>query len=80
MKSDIQIRYEGFQVLFANMDIIDAEKFIALINRDRFDYTKWREKLFENMSVEEIIEKGREFAVDFRKIRGNVIARYPDQS
>jgi hypothetical protein len=56
------------------MDIIDAEKFIALINRDRFDYTKWREKLFENMSVEEIIEKGREFAVDFRKIKGNVIS------
>jgi len=80
MKSDIQIRYEGFQVLFANMDIIDAEKFIALINRDRFDYTKWREKLFENMSVEEIIEKGREFAVDFRKIQGNIIARQPDQS
>lgn len=75
MKSDIQIRYEGFQVLFANMDMIDAEKFIALINRERFDYTKWRETLFENMSVEEIIEKGRAFAVDFRKIKGNFIAR-----
>ena len=69
MKSDLQIRYEGFQVLFANMDVIDAEKFIALINRDRFDYTTWRETLFEHMSVEEIIEKGRAFAVDFRKIR-----------
>lgn len=40
MKSDMQIRYEGFQALFDNMDIVDAEKFIALINRDRFDYTK----------------------------------------
>jgi len=46
---------------------------LSLINRDRFDYTKWRENLFKNMSVEEIIEKGREFAVDFRKIKGNVI-------
>jgi len=72
MKSDTQIRHEGFQALFANMDIIDAEKFIALINRDRFDYTKWREKLFEGMSVEEIIEKGRKFAVDFRKLKGKI--------
>ncbi|MEZ4525175.1 MAG: hypothetical protein R2941_04570 [Desulfobacterales bacterium] len=72
MKSDIEIRQEGFQVLFANMDFIDAEKFIALMRRDRFDYTKWRENLFENMSVEELIEKGRKFAVDFRKIKGNL--------
>ena len=55
--------------------IVDAEKFIALINRDRFDYTKWRENLFENMTVEELIEKGRKFAVDFRKIQGDVIAQ-----
>jgi len=51
------------------MDFIEAEKFIASINRDRSDYTKWREHLFENMTVEEIIEKGRKFAVDFRKIK-----------
>jgi len=42
---------------------------------NRFDYTKWREKLSENMSVEELIEKERKFAVDFRKIKGDVIAR-----
>jgi len=72
MKSDSQIRYEGFQALFTNMDIIDAERFIALMNRDHFDYTKWQAKLFENMSIEEIIEKGQQFAVDFRKIKGNI--------
>jgi len=72
MKSDNQVKHEGFQVLFKGMDIVDAERFIALINRERFDYTKWRETLFENMSIEEIIENGRKFAVDFRKIKGSV--------
>lgn len=72
MKSDNQVKHEGFQILFKNMDIVDAERFIALINRDRFDYTKWRENLFENMTVDEIIENGRKFAVDFRKIKGSV--------
>jgi hypothetical protein len=68
MKSDIQIRHEGFKALFANLDVVDAEKFITLISRDRFDYTKWRENLLENMTVEDIIKQGQEFAVDFRKI------------
>ena len=72
MKSDNQIRHEGFKTLFSNMDIVDAERFIAIINRERFDYTKWREGLFEDMSVEQIIEQGRRFAVDFRKIKGNI--------
>jgi len=45
---------------------------VYLDNCCRFDYTKWQEKLFENMSIEEIIEKGRQFAVDFRKIKGNI--------
>lgn len=72
MKSDSQVRHEGFKTLFENMDVIDAERFISLINRERFDYTKWRSGLFENMSVDEIIEQGRRFAVDFRKIKGNI--------
>lgn len=72
MKSDNQVKHEGFQLLFKHMDIVDAERFIALINRDRFDYTKWRKNLFENMTVDEIIENGRKFAVDFRKIKGSV--------
>jgi hypothetical protein len=52
------------------MDIIDAEKFITLINRERFDYTKWRQNLFEDMSVSDIVQKGRDFAVEFRAFRG----------
>jgi len=68
MKSDIQIRHEGFKALFANLDVVDAERFIALINRDRFDYTTWRRNLFEDMTIEDIIKQGHEFAVDFRKI------------
>jgi hypothetical protein len=34
-----------------------------LIQREPFDYTKWQEHLFEDMSIEEISEK----AAGFRK-------------
>ncbi|PKL31122.1 MAG: hypothetical protein CVV45_15580, partial [Spirochaetae bacterium HGW-Spirochaetae-10] len=66
MKSDQQIRKEGFDILFKNMDNVEAERFIALINRERFDYTKWRQPLFEDMTPEEIIQKGQQYAKDLR--------------
>jgi hypothetical protein len=72
MRSDAEIRQKGFQVLFEHMDVIEAEKFITLINRDRFDYTKWRHDLLEDKSIEEIITEARAYAIDFRKIEGQV--------
>lgn len=70
MKTDNQVLQEGYNLLFNNMDIVDAEKFIALIQRNRFDYTEWRKNLFENMTIDEIITEGKKFAVDFRNING----------
>ena len=72
MRSDSEIKNDGFQVLFKHMDSIEAERFISLINAEQSDYTKWRQNLFEDMSLEEIYTKGREFAIDFRKIKGNL--------
>ena len=31
-----------------------TEKFISIINREQFDYTKWQQNLFEDMPLEEI--------------------------
>ena len=36
---------------------IEAERFIALIQREPFDYTKWRQDMDENFSLEEISQK-----------------------
>jgi len=73
MRTDAEIRSLGFQVLFKHMDIIEAEKFISIINRDKFDYTEWRQTLFEDMTIEEIIKEAKKFAIDFRKIQGSII-------
>lgn len=54
MRTDTEISYEGFSILFSHMDIVEAERFIALVQRDHFDYTTWRESLFEDLSIEEI--------------------------
>ena len=39
---------------------VEAERFIALIQREPFDYTKWREGLDENLPIETISRKAME--------------------
>ncbi len=54
MRTDTEISHDGFTILFRHMDIVEAERFITLVQRDHFDYTTWRESLFEDLSLEEI--------------------------
>jgi len=61
MKTDTIIRNEGMEILAKNLGIIEAERFIMLIQREPFDYTKWQEKLFENMTIEEIGKNATEY-------------------
>lgn len=43
----------GMRCLIDNLGIIEAEQFIANVNRERFDYTEWRRDHFGAMSAEE---------------------------
>ena len=60
MKTDTIIRNEGMEVLSKYLGMVEAERFIMLIQREPFDYTKWQENLFENMTIEEISNKAAE--------------------
>ncbi len=71
MRTDAEIKNKGYKVLFNNMDSIEAEKFISLVNAEQFDYTEWRKDLFEDMSLQEIIDQGRKYAIDLRKLKGD---------
>lgn len=61
MIADTEIRILGMQVLNKYLGIVEAERFISLIQREKFDYTKWRENLFKGMSGEEISKRAMEF-------------------
>jgi hypothetical protein len=60
MKTDTLIRTEGMKTLIKNLGIIEAERFVMLIQKETFDYTKWQENLFEDMAIEEIYNNARE--------------------
>jgi hypothetical protein len=57
MITDTGIRIKGRQILAEHPGNIEAERFIALIQREPFDDTKWRQGLDENPSIEQISRK-----------------------
>jgi hypothetical protein len=61
MKTDTLIRNEGMEILAKNLGLVDAERFIVLIQKEPFDYTKWQENLFADMTIEEISKKAAEY-------------------
>ncbi len=60
---DTEIKLRGFELLSQNMGLVDTERFICLIQRERFDYTKWRQTLFDGIAGEEISRR----AMDLRR-------------
>jgi len=59
--NDTVLMNMGMQALISRLGNVDAEKFISLMLREPFDYTKWRkDNLFPGMSVEDISKKAME--------------------
>ena len=56
MFTDTEIRTTGFRALVAALGNVQAEKFIALIQREPFDYTQWHRTLWPDKNIEEISE------------------------
>jgi len=54
MITDTEIKQQGIHILSQYLGDVEAERFISLIQRDRFDYTKWRQGLKEELRIEEI--------------------------
>ena len=60
MKSENALRWEAMEILRKNLGLIDSERFIDIIKRDKFDYTEWRRNLWKDKTVDEIHEMAKE--------------------
>jgi hypothetical protein len=58
--TDNEIKLQGLEVLISSLGEVQAERFISLILREPFDYTKWQRKLWPDKSIEEISKMAME--------------------
>jgi len=60
MRTDTLIRTEGMNTLIKNLGLVEAERFVMLIQKESFDYTKWQENLYSDMTIDEIYANAAE--------------------
>ena len=54
MKTETEIRFAGMYALIEALGTVEAERFIASVSRDRFDYTEWRRAGLPSVSLEQL--------------------------
>ena len=51
--------FYDIRALMQVMGAVEAERFIALINRERFAYTEWRKNQWQDETVESLATRAR---------------------
>lgn len=59
MRTDTEIRAEGFNALINALGEVEAERFIALMRRESFDYTQWRRTQWLDETVASLASRAR---------------------
>ena len=61
MMTDTVLKDYGMKYLMEKLGLVDAERFIALVIKEPFDYTVWHRSLFQGMSVREISNAAKKY-------------------
>ncbi len=54
MSTDTELRIRGVRALVEALGTLEAERFIALISREPFDYTIWQRHLWTDRSIDDL--------------------------
>lgn len=65
MNSAVELMDAGFACLVEKLGVIDAERFVAMIKRDSFDYTLWRREYFDKMSLDQVSGEAAVYAQSY---------------
>jgi hypothetical protein len=67
MRTDSELRVSGLRALVEALGPVEAERFVSLLLREPFDYTKWQSSLWPEMTVEDISKAAMELRRRSRK-------------
>ena len=59
--SSTELMSIGMDHLVRKLGQVDAERFISVVIRESSDYTKSRRLLFDDMSVDQVLEEAAEY-------------------
>lgn len=62
MIKEYEIMSRGFECLARELGDVETETFIAFLLSNRFDYTKWRQDKFDDMTLSEIGKSAADYA------------------
>lgn len=57
MSTDTELKVKGLKILIQALGSVDAERFISIILKEPFDYTKWQRNLWPDIPVKELSKK-----------------------
>lgn len=55
MRSNTVLRDDGMRILAEQLGLVEAERFIALLRREPFNYTQWRQGLYTNVPLNDFL-------------------------
>ena len=64
-RNSTDILERGMSCLLEQLGVVETERFISVIIREKFDYTKWRRSFFGDASVKEINEEAAAYAHEY---------------
>lgn len=60
MRTEAEIRTTGMQALIGALGLVEAERFIAALSRDKFDYTQWRRTGLPDTDLETLAQQANQ--------------------
>jgi len=67
MRSNAVLKDEGMRILAEQLGLVEAERFIALMRREPFDYTNWRQRLFKDVPLDTFLRGAQRYRDEIAK-------------
>ena len=64
MKTDIELKNDAMKLLRLHLGLVESERFLTLMMREPFDYTRWRQEQWNDSTVADLAEKARKLRQD----------------
>ena len=62
MKTEAEIRMAGMQALISSLGLVEAERFMVAVSRDRLNYTEWQRNGLPAMSLNVLAQAANDVA------------------